>query len=419
MKWNATHILLLTSALAVAGLVFFQLKWINHSRQLSEQIFNQRVCMALCSTVEHYGGGANCGQGACAASCQPETSVPGHFPVSFVTDSAFLNDLRQSLDFYQIKLDFKIDLDSAQQVGVFCGENQPCKVVLPATTEAGERFVSLEFPNKTAFVLGDMNFMVLATMLILLFTIAVLLFANWSLRKQKQLLHANVDFFNNMAHEFRTPLTNMSLAGNLLLKKNAELRDNRLFGIMQQEGSRLQEQVERVLQLASLDKGDFALKKERLPLQALLRSVCDELLIQLEEKQATVHLEAVPAEMVVWGDSRQLSNLFRNLLDNALKYSHLQPEISITAKEHDRGVMISVQDNGVGIPAAQCNLIFEKFQRANTRTENESGGIQTQRGFGLGLAYVKQIAALHKGFVKVFSEPNHGSRFDVYLPTPK
>lgn len=409
MNWprNKFSTLPIASVLAVVGLVVFQLSWMRHSRNLSEEIFSQRVCMALCSVVENYGGGMLC-QKEGAATVPGIVPIGGYtLPDDLTTDSTFRADLRNALDFYQIDLDFQVMLATEKQP---CGSAHQCAVTLPASN-GEDAFVTVVFLDKEAFITEKMTFMVLATVLILLFTAAVLLFANRSLRKQKRLLQTNVDFFNNMAHEFCTPLTNMGLALNMLAKKQPALQDDRLVEVLRRENNRMLHEVERVLHLASLDNGDYTLQKERLPLKNLLQSVLDDMEISIAERQAKVRLGEVPEHLEVFGDRLHLANVFRNLLDNALKYSREQPEIRISVKEQPRGILVAVEDNGIGIPVGQKELIFEKFQRASR------GDLHEQKGFGLGLAYVKSMVEMHKGSVRVSSEERRGSRFEVFLPT--
>jgi len=132
--------------------------------------------------------------------------------------------------------------------------------------------------------------------------------------------------------------------------------------------------------------------------------------IQITEKKATVLIEQMPADYVLHGDKLHLTNVFRNLIENALKYSGQHPEIKISAREEKDGLLISVQDNGIGIPASQSQLIFEKFQRI------QDGRMDSEKGFGLGLSYVKRIVELHKGFIQLDCGVQQGSRFNVFLP---
>lgn len=412
LQFQKIPTLLLASTLAIIGLVVFQLRWIHHSRQLSEALFNQRVCMAVCSTVENYGGGALCSQGGCSGTCDMSGEGENQFavPADLARDSAFNTMLRRSLDFYQINLGYRMALDRSGSSDTSAANLYQWPVSLPGDTGHQAAFIQLEFPDKETFVQGKMSFMLVATVLILLFTAVVLWFANWSLFRQKRILQTNVDFFNNMAHEFRTPLTNIGLASSMFSKKHPALREDPLLEIVRTENSKLHAQVERVLHLASLENGNYALQKEKVRLRTLLQSVVAEMSIQIEAKKAVIHLEDIPGEVDVLGDRVHLGNVFRNLLDNALKYSRNIPEIRIRVEERRNDVVIAVQDNGVGILSSECSLIFEKFQRAG------GGDLHEQKGFGLGLAYVKNMVELHKGCIRVHSEINRGSCFEVFLP---
>ena len=412
IRYVKSHALLICSTLAVIGLIIFQLTWMKHSRQLSDEIFNQRVYMALCSTVEDYGGGALCSKDGAGATCMAMDPVQSNFviPTDLAIDPAFNEQLRRTLDFYQVNDDYEITLSDVAMPEECLSSVYQCAIAIPSDTLEHSAFIHLTFNDRDNFQLSKMPFMVIASILILLFIAIVLLFANWSLMKQKKLLETNVDFFNNMAHEFRTPLTNMGLAVNLLMKKQKDLKGNDYLEIIKRENSKLLGQVERVLHLASVESGDYSLQKERLHLKSLLLGVQEEMHMQIKESQAVIRLDGVSESLDVFGDRLHLGNVFRNLLDNALKYSNGNPEIRISAIENAKGIVVSVEDNGIGIPAGQCELIFEKFQRAG------QGDLHERKGFGLGLAYVKRMVELHHGSVLVNSEVNKGSRFDVFLP---
>jgi two-component system, OmpR family, phosphate regulon sensor histidine kinase PhoR len=415
MNKNKISIVLITSALGVIALAVTQLIWMRHSWHLSEEIFNQRVQMALCSAVERYDGGMLCGaDGACCSNGNTNdkfvAGTPYELQTQLVDNPEFRAELSRSLRFHEIDLDYQLSLSEEKQ-SCNAGNFYQSAVLLPDSEgHTHGAYVRLNFPDQGGFILESMNFMVMATVLILIFITSVLLLVTWSLVKQKRLLQTNVDFFNNMAHEFRTPLSNIGLAVNMLLKKHPELKDKALLDVIKRENTHLLSEVERVLHLARVDNGDYVLQKEIIPLKALLDETLNKLAMPIAENHAQVLIDAIPDTLEIYGDRRHLGSVFQNLLDNALKYSPAQPEIHITAQSTPHGVTVSVQDNGIGIPAEQRALIFEKFQRI------QHGDQFAQKGFGLGLAYVKSMVELHKGIVRVFSEENKGSRFEVYLP---
>lgn len=414
MKWKIDHlpILVIASVLAMAGLVIFQYKWINHSRELYDEVFHQRACMALCSTLEEYGAGAICSDAACAAMCTPSVATDKEdTAINLAQDQDFNNDLRKTLDFYNIDLTYQVAQthqapdENASEKGATCVVNVPSH-----SEEKADSYYVLDFPDKQVFMIERMKFMIAASMIILLFTGCVLLLANWWLMKQKRLLRTNIDMYNNMAHEFRTPLTNIQLASTLMTKQAGAGRENKFLDIITRENSKLIQQVERILHIAKLDNGGYALQQTPIKLSVLLQSVLDEFQMQIEERNASVKLEMINDGVEIMGDPQHLSNVFRNLIDNALKYSTSNPEIVIDAKENGESVIITVSDNGIGIPASQSKMIFEKFQRISHGDRHE------QKGFGLGLAYVKKIVELHKGSIEVASEINKGSSFSILLP---
>lgn len=403
--------LLSASTLAMIGLVIFQYKWINHSRELSDEIFTQRASMALCSALEGRCGGSICNLPTCSAGyvLDENAMVPETLQTSIIHDKGFQSDLRKTLDFYNLDLPYQVS--QTQNIPDPGKKNsQSCVVNIPAQADQKASFIKLDFPDKEKFMSGKLSFMIAASVIILLFTAIVLLLANWWLLKQKKLLLTNAEIYNNMAHEFRTPLTNISLAANLLSKDISNPQGSKFLEIISRENSKLIQQVERVLHLARLENGDYAFTNQHIALKSMLQSVCKDLEMQIEQYKAEVDIDNVPETIRIFGDQQHLTNVFRNLIENALKYATNQPKITISAKEENAGILISVQDNGIGIPASQRQFIFEKFQRV------QQGDLHEQKGFGLGLAYVKRIVELHKGFIKVDSEINKGSRFNVYLP---
>lgn len=412
-------IFITVSTLAVIALFIFQVNWLQHSRKLMEEDFSHRVYMALCSAVEKHTDGEGCFKppvfkpanvAICGDPLEEESRPRFDLLLGLVeSDPTFEQSLSEALAFYQIDLDYEISfttdcLKSNEQASVY----QCC--VNPYARSEEEQLVNLMFPNKSGYILGKMKLMLFSSFLILLFISSVFIWANWTLWKQKQMNQINIDFFNNMAHEFRTPLTNIALATKMLSKKQPNLSDNTYLNIVQKENKKLMNQVERVLYLAKIEDGDYHLQKETVRLRPLLQEVIQSMDLQIKARGAEIHTQNVASDLILEADRLHLGNVFRNLLDNALKYCGEKPKVTISTTVTKAGVKICFQDNGIGICQQNQQLVFQKFQRVG------EGNKHSQKGFGLGLAYVKMIVELHQGFVRVFSDLQKGSRFEVFLP---
>jgi two-component system phosphate regulon sensor histidine kinase PhoR len=216
-----------------------------------------------------------------------------------------------------------------------------------------------------------------------------------------------------MTHEFKTPISTISLASEVLLQSNAgssSERTRKYAKIIYDENIRMRGQVESVLQVARLDKREFNLKKSEFNLHQLIEETVQNLCFDQNEEKITVnyHLEAEIAN--VFADEMHIKNIVVNLVDNAIKYSNNGVFINVYTKNTDEGIVLSIEDHGIGINNEAIRHIFEKFYRVPT------GNIHNVKGFGLGLYYVKNMVNAHGGQIHVQSEPNQGSRFDVFLP---
>jgi len=407
-QWNKVNAVIAGATIALSALVLLQAQWLFHSKNLIEEQFNQKVSMALCMAVTELSDGPQ----SCIAA--PESDLVTMLMTPLVTTlppQAEEKTVREALDgtlaFYDIHLPYQIE--------IFDKKNTCANVDLPSCCSMGaiagynDHKLSITFPTRTQFILGQMGFMIGSSIFILLFVTTIFGLATYYLIQQKKIGERNKDFFNNMAHEFKTPLTNIILANNLLTKKEPQLSDNTFLNITKKEAHKLIHQVERVLYLAKMEQGNYPLKKEKLNLHQMLEEIIDDMAIQIDKKQAVIHLH-IADNITVIGDRFHLCNAFRNIIDNALKYATLLPEITITSKEKEKGILVLFKDNGIGIAKSEQGVIFDKFQRVGT------GNIHNQKGFGLGLAYVKKVVELHQGFIHIISDLNKGSRFDLFLP---
>jgi two-component system phosphate regulon sensor histidine kinase PhoR len=221
------------------------------------------------------------------------------------------------------------------------------------------------------------------------------------------------DFVNNMTHEFKTPIATISLASEMLLKpqiNESPDKTSRYASIIFDENLRLKHQVEHVLNVAILDRGDFELKFREVNIHRILEDMIKNFNLILKERNGRIKACFHATSPVVPVDKVHFTNIINNLLDNANKYSPESPEISITTNNKEGGIVISVIDRGIGISHENLNNIFRRFYRIPT------GNIHNIKGFGLGLFYVKTMVEAHDGTISVTSELNKGSRFDLFFP---
>jgi two-component system phosphate regulon sensor histidine kinase PhoR len=246
--------------------------------------------------------------------------------------------------------------------------------------------------------------------LIILATFALSLFF---IIRQKKISEMKSDFLNNMTHEFKTPIATISLAADTItnpkiIKDESSIRH--FIGMIKKENSRMDKKVETILQIASLDKKEIIFKFENLSLHRIIEHAAETIEILVQQRNGAVKLNLNAHEPVIYGDGDHLFNLVNNLLDNAIKYSHEAPDITVTTLNNERGLIMSVEDKGIGMTKSVQNKIFERFYR------QASGNVHDVKGFGLGLNYARAIVEAHHGRIEVDSEPGKGSRFDVFLP---
>lgn len=405
MRSNSTIILITAAAFALIGLLLLQVKWMQQSRDLIEEQFEQKVKMAMCSAVDGVESiqtvPDRCGDLENDINCLQVNPEAGYETEELEAS------LASAFDFYGVPGPYNLEI-----IDNSCGTkgNSPYCCSLSPLVDKEEQLLSINFPSKKEYVRSKMSFMLISSILILLFITSVFAWAVYTLQKQKQMHDINIDFFNNMAHELRTPLTNITLATHMLKKKQADLGANKFLNIVEHENSRMKNHVERVLHLAKLERGEYQLQKEEVDVCQLIQEVIGEMEMQIKKVDAQVTAPCSPGTSTIFADKFHLCNAFRNLLDNALKYAGEKPEIVIEVKEVKEGVQITFEDNGIGISKGDQEFIFDKFQRVGT------GNLHDRKGFGLGLSYVKMIMESHQGFIRVFSELHKGTRFSLYLP---
>lgn len=286
-------------------------------------------------------------------------------------------------------------------------------VSLNCLCESDDYYLGVYFPNQTSQILLNMIGWLALSAIFIVIVIISFWYTVVTMFRQKRLSEMKTDFVNNMTHEFKTPISTISLASEMLLRPNVfESGDKtqKYANIIYDENARLQNQVEQVLQISILDKGDMKIKPKEMDIHKVIRNVSDNFRLGLKEQKGKIKIELNAKPSIIVADRVHVMNIISNLLDNAKKYSAKNPEISISTKSVKEGVIITVTDNGVGISAEHQKQIFKKLFRVPT------GNIHDVKGFGIGLYYVKTMIEAHGGTIKVKSGLGNGSSFELFLP---
>lgn len=274
-------------------------------------------------------------------------------------------------------------------------------------------YLVLYFPYQRDFVVHRMSGLLLTSVLLILVIIASFVYVLITVFRERKLSKLKNDFINNMTHEFKTPISTVSLACEALVDKDVQKSEalyDTYINIIGEENKRLGSMAEKILQTAIMEKGQIELKLELFDLHEVIVDAVKKSRMQVEIKDGTIQTVLNAQQSMVMADRTHITNVVMNLLENANKYTPRKPEITIVTESHVKGVVFYVQDNGIGIRRADQRKIFDKLYRVPT------GDIHDVKGFGLGLSYVKFIIEQHGGKVSLESEPGRGSKFRVFLP---
>lgn len=274
-------------------------------------------------------------------------------------------------------------------------------------------YLMIYFPEKQHFILSQLWKILIVSSILILVIVFSFTYTIFTIFRQKRLSEMKNDFINNMTHEFKTPVSTISIACEALrdndIFKTEALQKN-YINVINEENKRLGAMAEKILQTAILDKGDLKLHYEVFDLEDIIRDVIKRFELQISSKGGQIATEFLASDTTIKADKTHITNVIYNILDNANKYTPKNPLIKIKTTNDDKGIYIFVEDNGIGISKANQKKIFEKLYRVPT------GNLHNVKGFGLGLHYVKTIVSQHKGLVWVESELKKGTRMKIFLP---
>jgi len=402
------------------GLLIVQIKWFVDAYGLQSKQFDEKVTLALRSTTDQLLKM----EGDRTSRIHPivhNSSNSYYVDIDlYITYSRLDSLIRKTFMEHNVLSPFELSVYENRSNSIAFGNFYKDGVTstaeatclsrdLPAKTAMD--FV-ITFPNKPITVVGSLGVWIFSAFTFLL--ILVLFgFMIIDLSKQKRLAEVKADFINNMTHELQTPISNISIASEVLRKKGSpgfsEEKAAHYADIIYQESRRLKFQVEQVLQTAMLEKGEIEWQKSEVNLNSIIEDVVKVFQVRIHNRKGQIKSRLDALQPLVFGDKLHLANILYSLLDNADKYSLAAPEITVSTRNTDKGILVAVADKGIGISKEVQQFIFDKFYRA------ASGDVHDVKGFGLGLTYVREVVKAHQGKVSVSSEKNNGSVFELYF----
>lgn len=420
MKRSTIRIIIVLATLLFIGLVSTQIVWVRKAYEITDRQLKHEIELALNDVVHQI----QTHSGDSTFLIDPVKMVSENFYRVQINDELqpfYLESLlKNTFLSREVNYDFQYSIyncfnDSVVFTNTVTNEEDEASPSLTAPNMKWDddgHYFSVFFPTMDFEVLGEMRFWIASSGVLLLVLIFFTYVINVILR-QKRLSEIKNDFINNMTHELKTPISTISLSSDVLLQPNVEKNVDRLRNyarIIKNENQRLQTQVERVLQVARLDKEDLQLNRKNVQVHELIELAVPTIEMNFSEKNLKVQqmLQAMPD--AINADELHVSNILYNLLDNAAKYAGEEPVITVHTRNEPKGITVSVSDNGPGISKEHQRYIFEKFYRIPT------GNVHDVKGFGIGLHYVKTITEAHGGKVKLKSKMGEGATFEVFLP---
>lgn len=405
------------SSLVIATILVFQLVWLKKVYHFEQKEFNHSVVKAVRGLYEdlnmtnYYSSHLN----DLIENPEPNLYI-AHIALPVNQDS-LSSYLQYELDDFSIFTDCHVGIYSiAAGKYIYTSllsspvSKKKQDPVLPVVGAAYDH-ITLYFPNRRQYIVSQMNFWIITSAILLLLLI---LFAGslYYFYKQKFLNETQKDFIHNFTHEFKTPVSVISLAADVLKNPAIIEKPDKLAtyaGIVEYQSSYLHNQIEKLLKFAYTDSHHLHLEKEKVNMHHLIEEAIKNLSPLITEKKVSIHFNLDAKQPILMADKDYLVIVLMNLIDNAIKYSK-DPVITITTDNEADTIRFSVADNGIGIEKKELKNIFKKFFRVR------NGETYSAKGFGLGLSFVQKIVDAHKGKISVESTDGKGSLFTIELP---
>ena len=420
MKNSTILRVMILGAIAIIGIIGVQAYWVVSTWNINEEEFDKKINLALYEV-------------ACSLVALNNGELPARNIVNRRTSNYYVVNIESEIDAnsleYFLQKEFErlalyVDFEYAvydcttneMVYGNYCsyspGAQKDLELGNLPKDDKFTYYFSVKFPTRSSFLFGQMQLSIFFSF-ILLVVILFFAYSMFVILRQKRLSELQKDFINNMTHEFKTPISTIKIAADVFLKHSAVREDERLSryaNIIKEQNQRLNNQVEKVLQLAKIERGNFELKRERIPLQEVLQSIMNSTAVNAEKQGGMLKSRIDIGSACITADRLHLTNILHNLLDNGLKYCKDVPRLTLRARVRNGEVWITIADEGIGISKEHLNKVFNKFYRIPT------GNVHKVKGFGLGLYYVKSICDAHGWRIRLDSEEGKGTCVHLVMP---
>lgn len=416
MKFNRFNTVIFIGFFAIVGVIIMQLFLLNQAYIFEKKDVEDKIHFALQDVVERI-------------YKDNRSELPTTNLIKKISENYFIvnvNDVfeNQILEHYletefekvKLELDFEYAIYDCSSESMVYGnyvsfngeKSKICEDCFSKNTDLTYYF-AIRFPNiKKSYFRSLSQYWVFTAVLFLVLIIYV--YSVFLMLQQKRYTELQKDFINNMTHEFKTPLASILIASNYANSQN-EIKDNpklsKYMQIIINQSNKLNQHIEKILYVAKTDSNQIILEKTKVDVQAILELVKENILLKYQKNiQIEISLEK---KYIVLADEFHFYNLIYNIIDNAVKYSENEVKIQIVAQVNTRGLQLSFQDNGVGIPQNDLPFVFDKFYRV-ARQDNKD-----IEGFGIGLSYVKRVCEWHKWAATVKNNEDKGITISIQI----
>lgn len=412
MKNRTIRNVAILGSIAIAGVISVQIYWINQALNLQQKQFQESVFISLKRVAERI-------------SDYNKMDFPVKNPVKQMSSDYYIVNVREAIDANILKLylnkefhkaniqtDYEYAIYDCSSEKMVYGEYVSFKKTQTISKVANlpkyDEFIyyfGINFPKQTSYLIAGNTLWIVFSFLLMI-TVSFFVYALNIILRQKRLSELQKDFINNMTHEFKTPISTINIASDVLLRDDLIKNNNDLSNytqIIKEQNERLNWQVEKVLQITEIEQGRMNLKREKIYLNESVRSVVSSVKLNVHTKGGSVKTNLLAKNDLINCDKLHLTNVLYNIIDNAIKYSRQNPHIIIETSEMEGFLYLEVSDNGIGIAKEHIQNVKNKFFRVPT------GRVHNVKGFGLGLYYVSQVCKAHHWDWEIKSEIGKGT----------